>query len=107
MSDLRRSRLLLTGRKHAPVFLVTSRFPERVLAEIRRPEIAHLEQVPDLNIFGGNPTENRAVVAGGAPQVNMIVRRIPSASRQVGPSLQAVFAARRARRLQVDLLAAR
>src|SRR5262245_10385215 len=60
--DFRRPRLLLARRQNAAVPLIAALVAKGVLTEDRAPEIAHLQKVAHVNVFGCDPGHDGVVV---------------------------------------------
>ena len=83
VAALRRARILLPRRDHVAVALETARLAPRRLAEMRRHDVAHLEQVADVHILGGDLPPDVEIVGHVAHQMQMRVAREPAARRLI------------------------
>ena len=75
VAALRRPRILLPRRDHVAVAHEAARLAPRRLAEMRGDDVAHLEQVADRDVFGGDLPPDVEVVGRVAHQVQMRVAR--------------------------------
>ena len=92
VAEFRRARLLLARREHRVPFAVASGLPPPVLGEDKVPEVAHLQEVADMDVLGRDPAQDGWVVAWRAADVDVVIRGVPAAGRHVDPSLQLVRA---------------
>ena len=104
VADLRRSRILLPGRQHPPAFLVPARSTEGVLREVARVEVAHLQEVADVDVLGCHPPQDQRVLPGRTSQVNVVVRGIPTQFRHRHPALELVSLAQGAAGIHRDTM---
>ena len=90
VAEFRRARLLLARRKDRVPFAVATGLSPPVLGEDKVPEVTHLQEVANVDVFCRDPAQDGWVVAWRAADMDVVIRGVPAAGRHVDPSLQFV-----------------